>query len=160
MARLEYLRLYQDESEIPDYSHLVDGTLKLHQLVLEIISNSSPFCMDREQRLSFSKSATEDYDSEMFIHASESDFSFFGEDDGGLLVSEGRLDGKMRVEDGLILEERGGGERLVDVVGELVNFRRERRKAWDQARREGLGGVEHALIGFWRGSVKVVKEAQ
>ena len=51
------------------------------------------------------------------MSATENDFSFFNEDDGGLLVSEGWIDRKLPGAQGLMT---GGQEdREWDVVGEV-----------------------------------------
>jgi hypothetical protein len=90
------------------------------------------------------------------MQESQSDFSFFGEDDGDLLVSEGRIDRAIAVDGGMIWER--GEARAVDVVGELSGFRREKKRAFEFNERLGRSGVENALLGHWRGEVKVVKE--
>ncbi len=172
LARLEYLRLWQDENSVPDWKGVgkgkITGTLKLHQLILEIITEN-PFLPQYRngnhpsKRLSFSKSSTEDPDSEKFMHATEGDFSFFSEDDGGLLVSDGRLDRMGRVEGGLLVEAKEDEytERNWDVVRELAMFRKERKGAFEKEDNKKGGrasGVDLAFMGHWRGSIKVVKE--
>ena len=92
------------------------------------------------------------------MQESQSDFSFFGEDDGGLLVSEGRIDRAITVDGGLIWES-GREAHTLDVVGELSAWRREKRRAFEFGGRIGRGAVEIALLGHWRGEIKVVKEA-
>jgi len=94
--------------------------------------------------------------------ATECDFTFFGEDDGGLLVSEGRIDALIRVDDGMIVSGDGwaAGQTLeysVDVVGALAGWRRERRAIWEAAERIERCAVETVMIGHWRGEVNVVR---
>lgn len=94
------------------------------------------------------------------MNSISSDFSFFGEDDGGLLVSEGRIDspglgrGEFGFGFGLGVD---GGE--VDVVMELSAFRKARKREFESATERGVWGVEEVLGGFWRGEVRVVRES-
>jgi hypothetical protein len=160
LARLEGLAHYQDINQIPQWDHYTpEGILRLQRLVLEMTSHAEPRApprSPRHKRESFTKSSTEDPDSELFMQESQSDFSFFGEDDGGLLVSEGRIDRQIAVDGGLIWEK--GKTHAVDVVGELSCFRREKKSAFECNERLGRNGVERALLGHWRGEIKVVKE--
>ncbi len=160
LARLEELSHYQDVNQIPQWDRYIpQGTLRLQRLVLEMTSHAEPLApprSPRHKRESFTKSSTEDPDSELFMQESQSDFSFFGEDDGDLLVSEGRIDRAIAVDGGLIWER--GGAHAVDVVGELSCFRREKKRAFEFNERLGRNGVENALLGHWRGEVKVIKE--
>lgn len=131
-------------------------TLKLANLVLEMTSQPDPIGplqSPRRKRSSFTtKSSTEDPDSEVFMNSINSDFSFFREDDGGLLVSKGRIDGPAKGED------MGGEGREIDVVMELSSFRRAKKREFEEAKRAERWGVEEVLSGFWRGEVKVVRE--
>jgi hypothetical protein len=160
LARLEDLSHNQDINQIPQWDlYTPQGTLRLQRIVLEMTSHAEPLApprSPRHKRESFTKSSTEDPDSELFMQESQSDFSFFGEDDGDLLVSEGRIDRAIAVDGGLIWER--GEARAVDVVGELSGFRREKKRAFEFNERLGRSGVENALLGHWRGEVKVVKE--
>lgn len=92
------------------------------------------------------------------MNSISSDFSFFSEDDGGLLVSEGRIDSPNpgRGDFGF---DVGGEEREVDVVMELSAFRRARKREFEEAGERGVWGVEQVLGGYWRGEVKVVRES-
>jgi Leucine-rich repeat (LRR) protein len=161
LARLEELAHYQDVNQIPQWDHYTpQSTLRLQRIVLEMTSHAEPLApprSPRHKRESFTKSSTEDPDSELFMQESQSDFSFFGEDDGGLLVSEGRIDREIAVDGGLIWDR--GEVHAIDVVGELSCWRRERKRAFEYKERFGRrNGVESALIGHWSGEVKVVKE--
>ncbi len=77
------------------------------------------------------------------MEKSESDFSFFSEDDGGLLVSEGRIDSPMTFDNGMIYEHGDG--HLVDVVAELSSMRREKRAMHEANERFDRCNVETAL---------------
>ncbi|KAE9371739.1 RNI-like protein [Stipitochalara longipes BDJ] len=161
LARLEELAHHQDPNQIPQW-HLYSpqSPLKLQRLVLEMTSHPEPLApprSPRHKRESFTKSSTEDADSELFMQESQSDFSFFGEDDGGLLVSEGRIDRAINVDGGLIWES-GREAHALDVVGELSAWRREKKRAFECGARVRRGAVESALLGHWRGEIKVVKE--
>jgi hypothetical protein len=91
------------------------------------------------------------------MQESQSDFSFFGEDDGGLLASEGRIDRAIHIDGGLIWES-GRETHALDVVGELSAWRREKKRVFECSERVRRSGVDRALLGHWRGEVKVVKE--
>jgi hypothetical protein len=163
IARLEELERQIDHD--PSQHQLSGGgVFKLQRLVLEMTSAPDPIAPPRSpksKRNSFTKSSTEDADSESFMEASETDFSFFGEDDGGLLVSEGRIDAPRRVDDGMIVNgflcsptETGHS---LDVVSELAGFRREKRAKHEAMMRFGRSEIDSALLGHWVGEVKVVK---
>jgi hypothetical protein len=98
----------------------------------------------------------------MFMSATESDFSFFGEDDGGLLVFHGRVDRPVAGNEGLMYSEADDGH-LMDVIAELVNFRREKKRRFEALERFKTDGsqtdidAELALLGHWRGEIKVVR---
>ncbi|KAG0652848.1 hypothetical protein D0Z07_0603 [Hyphodiscus hymeniophilus] len=140
------------------------GIFKLQRLVLEMTSAPDPIApqrFSRSKRNSFTKSSTEDADSESFMEASETDFSFFGEDDGGLLVSEGRIDAPRRVDDGMIvngfLSSPTDTGHSLDVVSELSGFRKEMRAKHEAMVQFGKSKIDSALLGHWVGEVKVVK---
>jgi hypothetical protein len=102
LARLEELARHQDVNQYPQW-HLYNPSspLLLQRIVLEMTSHAEPLAPPRSlrhKRESFTKSSTEDADSELFMQESQSDFSFFGEDDGGLLVSEGRIDRAIQID--------------------------------------------------------------
>ena len=177
LARLRELAKYQSINQTPP-QRSPTSTLKLKCLILEMTSqpdtilphrSNSPLTLarthsnNRSKRASFSsnnytKSSTEDPDSESFMNSISSDFSFFSEDDGGLLVSEGRIDSPNpgRGEFGF---DVGGEEREVDVVMELSGFRRARKREFEETGEKGVWGVEQGLGGYWRGEVKVVRES-
>jgi len=163
IARLEAV----NQSSPSDLSH--EPPRRLHCLVLEMTSRPEPFFPPRSpyfsqqaKRASFTKSSTEDPDSEMFMSATESDFSFFGEDDGGLLVSYGRVDRPVAGDEGLMFLQADDGH-LMDVIAELANFRREKKRRFEALERFKVDGsqpdidAEIALLGHWRGEIKVVR---
>jgi hypothetical protein len=169
LARLEEIaRLKAVNQSAPnDLSHA--PLHRLRCLVLEMTSRPeaflpprSPFFSQQPKRASFTKSSTEDPDSEMFMSATESDFSFFGEDDGGLLVFHGRVDRPVAGNEGLMYSEADDGH-LMDVIAELVNFRREKKRRFEALERFKTDGsqtdidAELALLGHWRGEIKVVR---
>lgn len=158
LVRLEERARHQAGNQ---YSHQTD-TLKLEHLTLEMTSLPDPILPSRSsqhaphnKRHSFTKSSTEDADSETFMEKSETDFTFFGEDDGDLLVSEGRIDAPIHFDEGMILEVDDG--HLIDVVSVLASFRREKRKRFEAAMRFEGDKAETALLGHWRGEIKVMK---
>ena len=163
MARLEELERQMDHD--PSQQQLTGcGILKLQRLVLEMTLAPDPIVpprSPRSKRNSFTKSSTEDADSESFMEASETDFSFFGEDDGGLLVSEGRIDAPRRVDDGMIVNgfmySPTDTRNSLDVVSELSSFRREKRAKHEAMVRLGRSKIDSAFLGHWVGEVKVVK---
>jgi hypothetical protein len=166
IAKLEELeelerRVVQDPGHKPSMGC---GISKLQRLVLEMTSAPDPVEPPRSpksKRNSFTKSSTEDADSESFMEASETDFSFFGEDDGGLLVSEGRIDTPRRIDDGMIVNgflcSPTNTGHSMDVVSELSGFRREKRAKHEAAVKYARSQIESALLGHWIGEVKVVK---
>ena len=163
IARLEELERYMPQ-EPNQQQQTACGALRIQRLVLEMTSAPDPVQppqSPRSKRNSFTKSSTEDADSESFMEASETDFSFFGEDDGGLLVSEGRIDAPRRPDDGMIVNgflcSPTGTGHSIDVVSELSGFRREKRAKYEAAVKFGRSKIESALLGHWIGEVKVVK---
>jgi hypothetical protein len=163
LARLEELATHQDSNLNPMWNRATARILKLQRLVLEMSSTPEPYSprspgsrrSSRGKRDSYTKSSTKDADSEMFMEKSESDFSFFSEDDGGLLVSEGRIDSPVMFGNGMIYEHGDG--HLLDVVAELSSMRREKRAKHEANERFDRCKIEEALLGHWRGEVKVVK---
>lgn len=179
LARLEERLKAQSLGGQRQEEYSPNENLRLRSLTLEMTSQPEPFLPPRSLHLSSShhqdqkrnsftgaKSSTEDPDSELFIKESESDFSFFGSDaaaDDDLLVSEGRLDRPVFCDTGLMVD-RGEEGHLMDVVGELAAFRKEKKARFgvlERVMREGYGSgqvdMEIALLGHWRGEVKVVR---
>ena len=119
----------------------------------------------------YSKSSTEDADSEAFWSAQENDFSFFGDEECGLPDIEpgmhfplSTLSEKMVMSTDDIQTEsvalpptlqqpRRSESANIDVVQELVKFRKERKATFENLRAMGEKFVE----GHWPGEVKVVR---
>lgn len=103
-----------------------------------------------------------DPDSENFMEATELDFSFFGEDDGDLLVGAGRLDRPLMVNDGMIVNDfqcsPTDTQHSLDVITELSGFRQEKRASHKAAMKYGKCILDTTLLGHWRGEIKVVKD--
>lgn len=175
LARLQELSRYAPMSQAHP-SRSPTATLRMRCLALEITSQpdrvapprTSTARAKRSSATSYTKSSTEDPDSESFMNRISSDFSFFREDDGGLLVSEGRIDrpGSASLGIGRGVGEgdgRGEGEgegKEVDVVMELSRVRRSRKADFEMWMREGRWGVEQVLGGYWRGEVRVLREGR
>lgn len=127
----------------------------------EVLELPASPCSPHKKGESFTKSSTEDPDSEMFMEASETGFIFFGEDDNSLLVSEGRIDSPRVVDDGMIFCETAASpvdlEHPSDVVSELSGFKRDGRAKHEKAMAMGRSRVETALLWYWRGEVKVIR---
>ncbi|KAL2039524.1 hypothetical protein N7G274_007796 [Stereocaulon virgatum] len=115
------------------------------------------------------KSSTEDADSEAFWSAAENDFTFFDNDeecglpsiDTSSFVPQSMLSEKMLMPvspvDKLPTLQRGSPkEPPIDVVQELVKFRKERKAAYENAVGKGMQYV----AGYWPGEVKVVRGHQ
>jgi hypothetical protein len=161
LAELEVLEFQESNGQFSSGGQNTSGVLKLRRLILEMSPAPDPilpFRSPREKRHSFTKSSTEDADSEMFMEATETDFSFFGEDDGGLLVSEGKIDAPAIINDGMIyMNSPAADGHLVDVISEIVSFRREKRMRYEAAVRVGTSKLDIALSGHWRGEITVVR---
>ncbi|KAL2070373.1 hypothetical protein VTL71DRAFT_13399 [Oculimacula yallundae] len=191
LARLQELSRYTTINQLPPQSSPTN-TLKLKHLILEMTSHADPIVPRRSnsptptareiaamnsKRASFTytKSSTEDPDSERLMQSIDKDFSFFGEDDGGLLVSEGRIDSpnlrRGSAKEDFVFGSAGNGDvgeandgegtknRELNVVMELSAFRKARKREFEVAEERGVWGVEEVLGGFWRGEVRVVREA-
>jgi len=82
-----------------------------------------------------------------------SDFSFFGEDDGGcLFLREDRC--AITVDGGLIWESGREAHTLI-VVGELSAWGGGREEAFECGGRIGRGVVDIALLGHWGGRLRL-----
>ncbi|KAK4695302.1 hypothetical protein P7C71_g2426, partial [Lecanoromycetidae sp. Uapishka_2] len=118
------------------------------------------------------KSSTEDADSEAFWSAAENDFTFFDDDEECGLPS---IDTESFVPYSAISEKmimpisensspvdklptlqwprKAKKDTLIDVVQELSKFRKERKAAFEEAKKRGVQHVD----GYWPGEVKVVR---
>ena len=113
------------------------------------------------------RSTTEDPDTEAFWNAQENDFSFFGEEECGLPATEpgmhfpmSALSEKMALPMNSLdpgglptLQNPAITDQGVDVVQELVKFRREKKALYE----EGLMMGKKFSDGYWPGEVKVVR---
>jgi hypothetical protein len=111
-------------------------------------------------------SSTEDADSEAFWEAATQDFSFFGEEECGLPDVEPGRSLPLEAMSGLELaserpEEpptpRSDEEQqpLLDVVGEIAKFRKERKAANNNLIQMGVADPD--LEGYWPGDVTVIR---
>jgi hypothetical protein len=114
------------------------------------------------------KSSTEDADSEAFWEAATQDFSFFGEEECGLPDTEPGRTLPLEAMSGLelapeppevYLEPRNPVETqlLLDVVGEIAKFRKERKAVYNSLVRMGVADPD--VEGYWPGDVTVVRNA-
>lgn len=114
------------------------------------------------------KSSTEDADSEALWSAQENDFTFFGdEEECGLPAKEPGLNSSLPVSsDKMVLPvdtikssssptspQYTKPNSGVDVIQELVTFRKERKAAYEEALMRG----EKFVNGYWPGEIKVVR---
>lgn len=159
LAALEGLEL-QERNNPNSGKHSTNGMFRLQCLVLEMSAAPDPIDPPHSARqnrhsISFTKSSTEDPDSEMFMEASGNDFSFFREDDGGLLVSEGKIDTPTTDGGMIYMGSPTSNGHPVSVIPELARFRRERKMAYEAAVGAGRPKLDTALLGHWRGEIKV-----
>ncbi|KAI4183193.1 MAG: hypothetical protein LQ348_004719, partial [Seirophora lacunosa] len=113
------------------------------------------------------KSSTEDADSEAFWAAQENDFSFF--EDDPTVQSDSKLPLLVSAEEMGLHSAAGSSSSALptpqqrfqadsgrDVVQELVEFRKERKAAYETALKQG-----HAMVeGYWPGKVTVVRRSR
>jgi hypothetical protein len=111
-------------------------------------------------------SSTEDADSEAFWEAATQDFSFFGEEECGLPDSEPGRSLPLEAMSGLELaSERpkkfstprsdDASQPLLDVVGEIAKFRKEKKAMHNDLLQLGVANPD--VEGFWPGDVTVVR---
>ena len=114
------------------------------------------------------KSSTEDADSEALWHAHESnqDFSFFGDEECGVYATDSNIQLAISSEKMVFPTETAPSARSpkprptstireadADVIQQLAKFRRERKAAFENAKKQGVKHVD----GHWPGEVKVIK---
>ena len=149
--------------------HTAREIFALRQIALEMAPAISPVSPKSKSKLvSRTKSSTEDADSEALWSAAENDFTFFDNDeecglpskDTDTYVPDSALSEKLMMPadgfqpDGLPkLKTTEHKDAPVDVVQELVKFRKERKAAYENAAGRGLLQVD----GYWPGEVKVVR---
>jgi hypothetical protein len=114
------------------------------------------------------KSSTEDADSEAFWEAATQDFSFFGEEECGLPGSEPGRTLPLEAMSGLQLAPQrplapekstkdSHPRALLDVVGEIAKFRKERKAAYQNLVQRGKADLD--VEGYWPGDVTIVRKA-
>lgn len=159
LARLEYLSQIQDRNRPPNWGFCTPTPLRVQKLVLELSSEVEDFDILSQKQIQkkSSKSSTEDSDSEMFMQATEGDFSFFGDnDDSDQLVREGRRNPPAFGYERTMLETRGEDTKWLDVVSALSTFRKESRSKSDAAI-EGGSDFDRVISGHWSGEIKIVR---
>lgn len=149
--------------------HTAREIFALRQIALEMAPAVSQMVPNTTSKLvNRTKSSTEDADSEAFWSAAENDFTFFDRDeecglpfiDTDTYVPDSALSEKiMMPADGVQpdslpkLETTERKDAPVDVVQELVKFRKGKKVAFEEAVQRGLLHVD----GYWPGEVKVVR---
>ena len=149
--------------------HTAREIFALRYIALEMAPLVSPITPKSASKLvSRTKSSTEDADSEALWSAAENDFTFFDNDeecglpsiDTDTFVPYSALSEKFMLpadcfeSDALPkIKTTQTKDAPVDVVQELVKFRKERKAAYENAVAGGLLHVE----GYWPGEVKVIR---
>jgi hypothetical protein len=114
------------------------------------------------------KSSTEDADSEAFWEAATQDFSFFGEEECGLPGSEPGRTLPLEAMSGLELAPQRPAiplqptndlspRALLDVVGEIAKFRKDRKAVYQNLVQQGE--CDPDVEGYWPGDVTVIRKA-
>lgn len=129
-------------------------------------SSVASYPSNTPQSSSRTKSATEDPDSEALWSAQENDFSFFDDDEECGLSSRERLNlpsavaekvplpaNEMRSKNSSTVRQPPSTDSGLDVVQALASYRREKKAAFEDARRHGKRHVD----GYWSGEVKIVR---
>ncbi|PVI02322.1 hypothetical protein DM02DRAFT_641326 [Periconia macrospinosa] len=140
----------------------------LRRIVLEV---APPLSMPKKITSSWraypTKSSTEDADSEAFWEAATHDFSFFDDEECGLPTSEPGRGLPLAAMSGLMLDVRKPAapaqvrqpepafKPMVDVIGEISKFRKEKKAAYDAALRSP--DSEPLIEGYWPGTITVVR---
>jgi hypothetical protein len=141
----------------------------LRRVVLEMAPpQSAPKKISSSWRAYPTKSSTEDADSEAFWDAAAHDFSFFDDEECGQpglgssrtlpLVAMSGLE--LAPSRPAVLKEPGGNvlamEPLLDVVGEIGKFRRERKAAYNNL--VEMGEAEPDVEGYWPGDITILRK--
>ncbi|KAF1841763.1 uncharacterized protein K460DRAFT_379770 [Cucurbitaria berberidis CBS 394.84] len=142
----------------------------LQRIVLELVPpQAAPKKISTSWRAYPTKSSTEDADSEAFWEAATHDFSFFGDEECGLPTLEPGRTLPLTAMSGLELAPHhsmpprkprvpeSSYRPLLDVVGEIAKFRKERKAAFENLVRMG-GEVEPDVEGYWPGDITVVRK--
>jgi hypothetical protein len=141
----------------------------LQRIVLEMAPpQAAPKKISTSWRAYPTKSSTEDADSEAFWEAAKYDFSFFDEEECGLPNAEPGRTMPLAAMSGLELAApateslevvrrvEADPEPLLDVIGELGNFRRERKAVYINLIQ--MGQVDAEVEGYWPGDITVVRK--
>ncbi|CAO2657395.1 Nn.00g035210.m01.CDS01 [Neocucurbitaria sp. VM-36] len=142
----------------------------LRRIVLEMEPpQAAPKKISTSWREYPTKSSTEDADSEAFWEAATHDFSFFGDEECGLPTHEPGRTLPLTAMSGLELAPRRTApppkpripesdfKPLLDVVGEIGKFRKERKAVFENLVR--MGEVEPDVAGYWPGDITVVRKS-
>ncbi|KAF2691866.1 hypothetical protein K458DRAFT_381711 [Lentithecium fluviatile CBS 122367] len=141
----------------------------LQRVVLEVAPpHAVPKKITTSWRAYPTKSSTEDTDSEAFWEAATHDFSFFGDEECGLPTTEPGRGPPLAAMSGLMLAPKRPAplpkprqpqpaiQPVIDVVGEIGKFRRERKAAFTAALQVGEG--DPFVDGYWPGDITVVRK--
>ena len=171
-ARLEVDPMQKSRQRASKHNrHTAREIFALRHVTLEMAPAVSPVAPTSTSKVvNRTKSSTEDADSEALWSAAENDFTFFDKDeecglpsiDTDTHIPNSALSGEyMMPADDLLPDrsptskktEKNNKSAPVDVVQELVRFRKERKAAYENAVMRGVLHVE----GYWPGEVKVVR---
>lgn len=147
----------------------VRSLFALRRVILEVAPpQKAPMKVTSSWRKYPTKSSTEDTDSEAFWEAATHDFSFFDEEECGLPTVEADRGPPLAAMSGLMLDVREPAapprERqpeptfkpLIDVIGEISRFRRERKAAY--AAVVQIDDPDPSVEGHWPGIITVVRK--
>ncbi|KAF1958868.1 hypothetical protein CC80DRAFT_524268 [Byssothecium circinans] len=147
----------------------VRSLFALRRIVLEVAPpQEAPKKTTASWRAYPTKSSTEDTDSEAFWEAATHDFSFFDDEECGLPTLEPGRGPPLAAMSGLMIDSRKPApspkpkqpepavKPMLDVVGEIGKFRRERKAAYVAA--VEMGETEPQVEGYWPGDITVVRK--
>ncbi|KAF2157453.1 hypothetical protein K461DRAFT_218799 [Myriangium duriaei CBS 260.36] len=119
--------------------HMIHQLFALQTIVLEVTEPTKP-------KIQRAWSFADDEDCENFQRESDADFSFFTDD--GPVDSRGRIPQTSP-------PAPVKPEQLIDNIGKLAAFRKERRAAFEQSRTASTGGSDVEVEGYWPGAIRV-----
>lgn len=141
----------------------------LRRIVLEMASpQATPKKVSTTWRAYPTKSSTEDADSEAFWEAAKHDFSFFDDEECGLPTLEPGRTLPLTAVSGLELASHHRSpspkprtaqpdpQPLLDVVGEIGKFRKERKAVYDNLLQMGEENPE--VEGYWPGAITILRK--
>ncbi|RMZ69763.1 mfs multidrug [Pyrenophora seminiperda CCB06] len=141
----------------------------LQRIVLEMAPpQTAPKKISSSWRAYPTKSSTQDADSEAFWEAATHDFSFFDDEECGQPGYETRSSLPLAAMSGLELapshgtssvehgEEVADTRPLLDVVGEIGKFRRERKGVYDGLVKRGEADPD--VEGYWPGNITIMRK--